>query len=155
MIVFCEYPTPLGPLFLSADGAGLCRVGTVPPAGAAAGDSPVLAAARRQLEEYFAGARTAFTLPLSERGTEFQRQVWAALRAIPYGQVRSYGQLAAALSRPKAARAVGAACHANPLLIVTPCHRVVGADGSLTGFGAGLPAKEFLLALEGQMPPRP
>ena len=155
MIVFCEHPTPLGSLFLCADGAGLCSVSTVPPAGAAARESPVLVAARRQLEEYFAGARTAFQLPLAERGTEFQKQVWAALRAIPYGQTRSYGQIAAAVGRPRAARAVGMACHATPVLIVTPCHRVVGADGGLTGFGAGLPAKRFLLALEGQMPPRP
>ena len=157
MTVFCLHPTPVGVLLLAADEQGLGRVGLrrEPGPGMAPGDSPVLAAARTQLDEYFAGARTAFDLPLSEAGTGFQKQVWAALRAIPFGQVRSYGQIAAAVGRPRAARAVGMACHANPLLIVTPCHRVVGADGALTGFGAGLPAKEFLLALEGQMPPRP
>ena len=157
MAVFCLHPTPVGVLLLAGDQAGLCRVELrgEPGPGMVLGDCPALAAARAQLDEYFAGARTAFELPLAEAGTDFQKQVWAALRAIPFGQVRSYGQVAAAVGRPRAARAVGMACHANPLLIVTPCHRVVGADGGLTGFGAGLPAKRFLLALEGQMPPRP
>lgn len=157
MIAFCEYESPLGMLVLAADERGLCRVGlhAQPGPEMAQKDTPVLAAARAQLDEYFVGRRTAFDLPLSETGTGFQKQVWAALRAIPWGETRSYGQIAAAVGRPAAARAVGGACHANPLLIVTPCHRVVGAGGALTGFGAGLTAKEFLLALEHPEPSRP
>jgi methylated-DNA-[protein]-cysteine S-methyltransferase len=101
-----------------------------------------------QLGAYFAGELTTFDLPLAAVGTPFQRSVWAALRRIPYGLTRSYGQLAQALGRPEAARAVGAANGANPLGIIVPCHRVVGADGSLTGYGGGVERKRFLLELE-------
>lgn len=112
------------------------------------GLTALLERASRQLEEYFAGKRKQFDLPLSLRGTEFQRQVWAALRDIPYGETRSYGQIAQAVGRPKAVRAVGMANHRNPISIIVPCHRVVGADGSLNGYGGGLENKKFLLALE-------
>lgn len=112
------------------------------------GLTALLERASRQLEEYFAGKRKQFDLPLSLRGTEFQRQVWAALRDIPYGETRNYGQIAQAVGRPKAVRAVGMANHRNPISIIVPCHRVVGADGSLTGYGGGLENKKFLLALE-------
>ena len=112
------------------------------------GLTALLERASRQLEEYFAGKRKQFDLPLSLRGTEFQRQVWAALRDIPYGETRSYGQIAQAVGRPKAVRAVGMANHRNPISIIVPCHRVVGADGSLTGYGGGLENKKFLPALE-------
>ena len=112
------------------------------------GLTALLEKASRQLEEYFAGKRKQFDLPLSLRGTEFQRQVWAALRDIPYGETRSYGQIAQAVGRPKAVRAVGMANHRNPISIIVPCHRVVGSDGSLTGYGGGVEAKRFLLALE-------
>lgn len=105
--------------------------------------------ARRELTEYFGGERREFDLPLSVGGTEFQRLVWGELQKIPYGQTRSYGQIARMIGRPKAARAVGMACHDNPIVVVIPCHRVLGADGSLTGFGGGLAAKERLLELEG------
>jgi methylated-DNA-[protein]-cysteine S-methyltransferase len=101
-----------------------------------------------QLSAYFAGELTTFDLRLAAVGTPFQRSVWTALRRIPYGQTRSYGQLAQGLGRPEAARAVGAANGANPLGIIVPCHRVLGADGSLTGYGGGLERKRFLLALE-------
>jgi methylated-DNA-[protein]-cysteine S-methyltransferase len=101
-----------------------------------------------QLGAYFAGELTTFDLPLAAVGTPFQRSVWAALRRIPYGLTRSYGQLAQALGRPEAARAVGTANGANPLGIIVPCHRVVGADGSLTGYGGGVERKRFLLELE-------
>lgn len=111
-------------------------------------DHPVLVETGRQLAEYFARDRTEFTLPLDPIGTAFQKSVWRALRAIPYGQTRSYGQIAEALGRPLAARAVGAANGRNPLSIVVPCHRLIGADGSLTGFAGGLGAKRQLLALE-------
>lgn len=109
---------------------------------------PTLAALRQQLAEYFARTRRSFDLPLDPVGTEFQLAAWEALRAIPYGQTRSYGEQAHAIGRPKAVRAVGAANGRNPISIVVPCHRVIGASGSLTGFGGGLPAKRYLLELE-------
>jgi methylated-DNA-[protein]-cysteine S-methyltransferase len=109
---------------------------------------PVLLAAERQLAEYFAGQRRDFELPFDVAGTPFQREVWQALLAIPFGETRSYGQIAAALGRPGAARAVGAANARNPLSIVAPCHRVVGATGALTGFAGGVAVKAALLALE-------
>ena len=112
----------------------------------------MLQQAQRQLDEYFAGQRRAFELPLAPQGTPFQREVWLALADIPYGQTMSYAQLAAKLSRPTASRAVGAANGRNPLGILLPCHRVVGAKGSLTGFSGGLAAKRFLLELEGALP---
>lgn len=101
-----------------------------------------------QLEEYFAGRRHCFRLPIAPVGTDFQQRVWEVLRAIPYGETRSYGQIARAVGCPKGARAVGMACHANPLLVVTPCHRVVGSNGALTGFAGGLAMKKMLLELE-------
>ena len=110
--------------------------------------TPLLAEAEEQLGEYFAGVRREFDLPLAPRGTPFQQEVWRALCAIPYGQTRSYGQLAAALGRPSAARAVGGACRCNPIWLMIPCHRVVGASGSLTGYAGGLERKKALLALE-------
>lgn len=109
---------------------------------------PVIAAAARQLDEYFAGTRTVFDLPLDPTGTAFQRAVWAALLAIPYGETRSYLDIARAIGRPTATRAVGAANGRNPLPIIAPCHRVIGSNGALTGFGGGLPTKRLLLALE-------
>lgn len=108
----------------------------------------ILAESCRELDEYFSGARQVFQVPLAEKGTLFQKQVWAALREIPYGETRSYGQIAAQIGRPKAARAVGMGCNRNPLLLFTPCHRVVGSNGALTGFACGLPVKAQLLAME-------
>ncbi|MEK6398455.1 MAG: methylated-DNA--[protein]-cysteine S-methyltransferase [Terriglobus sp.] len=102
-----------------------------------------------QLQEYFAGSRTTFDLPLDMRGTEFQKQVWEQLLAIPYGKTRSYGEIATRLGKPSASRAVGAANGRNPLSIVVPCHRVIGSTGSLTGFAGGVEAKQVLLELEG------
>ena len=108
----------------------------------------VLVEAERQLSEYFRGRRKAFSLRLDFAGTEFQRQVWAALLTIPFGQTRSYTQIARQIGRPSATRAVGAANGRNPIAIVAPCHRVVGATGALTGFAGGLEAKAYLLTLE-------
>jgi len=102
----------------------------------------------RQLREYFAGERTGFELPLAPRGTEFQRSVWRQLQKIPYGETISYGELARRVGNPKASRAVGSANGANPLPIVIPCHRVIAGNGTLGGFGGGLPTKQTLLALE-------
>ena len=106
----------------------------------------------RQLKSYFAGKRTSFDLRLSPAGTEFQRQTWDALLEIPYGETRSYAQIAQRIGRPKAVRAVGAANGSNPISIVVPCHRVVGSNGDLTGFGGGLDVKRKLLSLEGGLP---
>jgi methylated-DNA-[protein]-cysteine S-methyltransferase len=109
---------------------------------------PILLAAERQLGEYFSGARTRFDLPLEPRGSEFQKKVWRALREIPFGETRSYLDIASRIGSIKACRAVGAANGKNPLPIVIPCHRVIGKDGTLTGFGGGLETKATLLALE-------
>lgn len=112
------------------------------------GDHPVLVETERQLGEYFAGERRTFDVPLSFAGTDFQKRVWAALLAIPFGETRSYGEIAHQLGAPGASRAVGAANGRNPISIIAPCHRVVGSNGKLTGFAGGLEAKAFLLELE-------
>lgn len=111
-----------------------------------------MAEAKLQLEEYFAGDRREFDLPLAARGTEFQHRVWAELRRIPFGETISYGELATRIGKPTASRAVGAANGRNPLPVVVPCHRVIGSDGRLTGFGGGLPTKQALLDLERRAP---
>jgi methylated-DNA-[protein]-cysteine S-methyltransferase len=110
---------------------------------------PVLVEAERQLNDYFSGKRKAFSVRLDFKGTEFQKKVWAALLTIPFGETRSYGQIAKQIQNPKAVRAVGAANGKNPIPIIAPCHRVIGSTGKLTGFGGGLEAKARLLALEG------
>jgi len=115
---------------------------------AAVHDERAIGEVRRQVNEYCAGERTEFELELAPSGTEFQRAVWDALLAIPYGETRSYGEIARAIGQPQAARGVGAANHANPIALIVPCHRVIGADGSLTGYGGGLPLKRALLAHE-------
>ena len=112
------------------------------------GEHAVLAQAEHELHQHFAGERTSFSVPLEPRGTPFQERVWRELLAIPYGETRSYGELAAAIDKPTASRAVGAANGRNPLAIFVPCHRVIGASGALTGFAGGHEAKRFLLALE-------
>lgn len=144
-----HWNSPLGPLCLTQEGDSLVSLqfcDVLPLEGSC--PTSLLAQAQRQLEEYFAGQRTAFDLPLRPQGTAFQRSVWQALQAIPYGETRTYGQIAAAVGRPKASRAVGGACHCNPIGIIIPCHRVVGASGSLTGYAGGLDRKAALLALE-------
>lgn len=169
-------PSPIGTLFLCQRDEALCvvrRIDDAQPSVAQAhegffantGDTksmislaqdgyewettPLLDEAKRQMDAYFAGRLRAFDLPLAPQGSEFDRAVWRALAAIPYGEIRSYGELAAAIGKQKASRAVGGACSRNPVLIVIPCHRAVGATGRLTGFAAGMPAKRALLALEG------
>lgn len=124
--------------------------GAVPPEGEYLQvETALIADAGTQLREYFAGERREFDLPLKPAGTEFQQAVWQALQNIPYGQTASYGEVARAVGRPKAVRAVGGANHKNPIVVIIPCHRVIGADGSLTGYGSGLPVKQKLLRLEG------
>lgn len=154
MLYTLYHPSPVGLLRLEADGTGLCGVALQGDAELGeASPCPLLAEAAAQLDEYFAGGRRAFTLPLSLHGTPFQRRVWAALCQIPYGETGSYGQVAAAVGSPKACRAVGMANNRNPVMIVVPCHRVIGADGSLVGYGGGLAVKRALLALEAQAGP--
>ena len=147
--------TPVGELELVEDGNGICSLsfggssenGDVPEE-----ETELLLEAKRQLLEYFAGERKQFELPLSLRGTEFQMRDWEALLAIPYGETRSYGEIAAAIGCPKGSRAVGMANRSNPVAIIVPCHRVIGADGSLTGYAGknkALDIKAYLLKLEG------
>lgn len=153
-MVFDYVDSPLGRLLLAADDAGLTHLDlphekrpTVPRADWSRVPSR-FAAVRAQLAAYFAGQLTRFTVPLAPHGTEFQRAVWRALVAIPYAETTSYGALAQRIGRPRAMRAVGAANGTNPIAIIVPCHRVIGANGSLTGYGGGLPAKRWLLAHE-------
>lgn len=124
------------------------KSGTRPKAPVVFKETETLAKARRELVEYFSGERREFTLPLAPRGTPFQLRCWEALRAVPYGRTATYGDIARAAGSPKAFRAVGMANNRNPIAIIIPCHRIVGADGGLTGFGGGLDVKAFLLALE-------
>jgi methylated-DNA-[protein]-cysteine S-methyltransferase len=148
--------SPVGVLTLVATDAGLSELWFEKPAAdevrRAIGDpsprNPIVGAAARQLREYFAGTRRRFDVPLDVRGTEFQQRAWRGLLDISYGETRSYAQHASAIGRPSAVRAVGAANGKNPIAIIIPCHRLVGSDGSLTGFGGGLDAKAWLLALE-------
>ncbi|WP_457098063.1 methylated-DNA--[protein]-cysteine S-methyltransferase [Lysobacter sp. P5_B9] len=151
--------SPVGPLLIAGNDAGLQLIEFHAPRhpmargdGWREGDHAVLRQAQAQLAEYFAGQRRDFDLPLAPQGTGFQREVWWEIANIPFGGTISYAELALRVGRPTATRAVGAANGRNPLPIVLPCHRVIGADGSLTGFGGGLPTKQFLLQLEGALP---
>ncbi|MGI5979597.1 MAG: methylated-DNA--[protein]-cysteine S-methyltransferase [Oscillospiraceae bacterium] len=145
--VSAVYEFPVGRLYLESRNGALTRIERTDAPCADTGDGLVLRA-KAQLDEYFAGKRKDFDLPLAAEGTVFQTKVWAALQTIPYGETRTYGELAAMIGQPKASRAVGGANHRNPLAIVIPCHRVIGADGGLTGYGGGLPMKEYLIKLE-------
>jgi methylated-DNA-[protein]-cysteine S-methyltransferase len=142
--------SPIGMLTLRSNGSALMQLliardeETTPETVPAEAD-PVLAAAREQLDAYFDSRLTEFDLPLEPRGTDFQRRVWDSLKAIPFGETISYAELARRIDQPKAVRAVGAANGRNPLMIIVPCHRVIGADGSLTGFGGGIDRKRWLL----------
>ncbi|HEX6535328.1 MAG TPA: methylated-DNA--[protein]-cysteine S-methyltransferase [Gemmatimonadaceae bacterium] len=171
-VVYDEIPSPLGALLLAASAAsagGEAAAGLVcvyfdarrhgsndadiarwrPVRDAGEPAARVLRAAREQLGEYFAGRLTTFDLPLAPRGTPFQHRVWNALREIPYGRTVSYSAIALRIGAPDAVRAVGAANGRNPLSIIVPCHRVIGADGTLTGYGGGIDRKRWLLAHEG------
>jgi methylated-DNA-[protein]-cysteine S-methyltransferase len=147
--------TPIGTLKLVSDGVALTRIEFPHKHSTASGEiessDPALIACAEQLTEYFAGKRQTFSLPLNAGGTIFQNEVWSALADIPFGQLRSYSDIAIAIDRPKAVRAVGAANGRNPLPIIVPCHRVIGSNGSLTGFAGGIPLKTKLLELEGAL----
>ena len=153
---YTYHSTPVGELLLAGDGNQLTRLGF--PTGTMRrrhdadwrADAGPFQRVIAQLDAYFAGELKRFSLPLAPAGTRFQCEVWAALRKIPYGQTRSYGELARLLGNPKASRAVGAANGQNPIPVIIPCHRVVGSSGHLTGFGGGLATKQFLLQLEAQ-----
>lgn len=140
--------TSVGEITLCADETGICAV-KFGAQSERTDDSPLLDHAQRELEEYFAGRRRAFSVPLSIHGTPFQEKVWRALTEIPYGETISYGELARRIGNEKACRAVGMANHVNPIPIIIPCHRVVGANGRLTGYGGGLEIKRILLETEG------
>lgn len=163
-LLSCTIPTPLGDMLAVASAQGLCLLEFVGQGGverelaqveaarggaAQPGDSPILAQTRAELAQYFAGQRRDFGVPLDLVGTPFQLRVWQALLAIPSGQTWSYAQQATHIGQPTATRAVAAANGQNKVSIIVPCHRVIGSDGSLTGFGGGLPRKQALLALEG------
>ncbi len=160
MIHYLEHPSPLGTLLLAATERGVSGIyfeqhshfagsqGWV-----ACPEHELLLRVGRELDEYFAGQRRTFDLPLDPEGTPFQREVWHGLRQIPWGETRDYGQLAKDIARPKAVRAVGAANGRNPLSIVVPCHRVIGKSGDLVGYAGGLARKRFLLELEAALPP--
>lgn len=163
IILTAAVDTPLGQMLAGATGQGVCllefadssraeaqlhRLENRLGAAALTGKSPFFRLLQAQLDEYFAGLRRHFTLPLVLAGTPFQLRVWIAVQAVPYGETRSYSALAAQIGQPEAARAVGTANGANPLAILVPCHRLMGADGGLTGYGGGLQRKQSLLELE-------
>jgi methylated-DNA-[protein]-cysteine S-methyltransferase len=163
MNIFCYVESPIGRLTLTSDGEALTGLYMGTPAkrpafgaewaqNGTAGPLPMVV---RQLQEYFAGKRRKFDLPLRMQGTAFQQRVWRELTEIPYGETWSYGQLAKRIGNPSASRAVGLANGRNPIAVIVPCHRVIGADGSLTGFGGGLPRKRWLLTHEGMPVTRP
>ena len=142
--------TMFGPMILEGEQAvtHLYLPNALPDRKGRGAETPLLVRAREALLSYLAGERQGLDLPLAPVGTDFQRSVWTALKAIPYGQTRTYGEIAAAIGRPKAVRAVGQANHHNPLPIFLPCHRVVGSGGTLTGYAGGLEMKKALLTLE-------
>ena len=157
----CYLESPVGVLEITEDGEGICSLSffsmeehklSLTEQEIPLEETPLLAEAKKQLQEYFEGKRRQFTLPLSVQGTEFQKKDWQALLQIPYGETRSYGEIARAIGCPKGSRAVGMANRNNPIAIIIPCHRVIGSDGSLTGYAGknkALDIKEYLLKLEG------
>ena len=151
MIYHYTYDTELGSItFMEEDGA-LLAISTRRSNEGICHETALIKEAHRQLNQYLKGERKTFRLPLNPKGTDFQKRVWKALCEIPYGETRSYKQISEAIGNPKAVRAVGMANNRNPLLIVVPCHRVIGANGKLVGYAAGIDKKEFLLRLENRV----
>lgn len=148
MIVFGYVPAPFGEMLVAMENDAVVEISFRRFDIDGHRNDDAVADVAAQLQQYFSGERRAFDLPLAPRGTEFQLAVWRALQRIPYGETRSYSDIARQIGRPAAVRAVGAANGANPIPIVIPCHRVVGTNGSLTGFGGGIETKRWLLALE-------
>jgi O-6-methylguanine DNA methyltransferase len=165
-VVYARFESQIGTIWVASTEGGICKISlgaeqsgaflswlsTRIGGGRPREEPQLMTRAVSQLREYLSGSRRLFELPLDVRGTIFQRAVWSQVVRIPYGATATYGDIAQLVGRPKSSRAVGAAVGANPLPIVVPCHRVIGADGSLTGFGAGLDVKETLLRLEGAYP---
>lgn len=147
---FLSFPTLFGEMALGEEDGAIVRLylPNTPAPRLMPHETPLLAEGRRQLLEYLAGERRVFDLPLAPRGTPFQQRVWAALRDIPYGQTRSYRDIAFLVGCPRGFRAVGMACNRNPIPIFIPCHRVVGGNGALTGYDGGVELKQALLAME-------
>ena len=145
---YAIYPFPFGQLKIGYEGDAITLLKRTEEPVRSEGRTELTDLAFGQITEYLEGRRREFDFPYRLRGTEFQQKVWRALRAIPYGETRTYGEVAAAVGNPRACRAVGMANHQNPILIAVPCHRVIGADGGLTGYGSGLDMKEALLRLE-------
>ncbi len=143
--------SPVGPLTLQSHGEAVCAVLFGRRGEPAEADTAVLRQCEEELAAYFAGKLRTFTVPLGPVGTPFQLSVWEALRQIPYGETRTYGEIAAAIGNPRACRAVGMANNRNPISILIPCHRVIGSGGALVGYGGGLEVKKFLLKLEGAL----
>lgn len=151
MINYMDYETGIGVIRLAENNGKICHLDLAEDETKDWNnqETAVLKKALAELQEYLEGRRTEFDVPLEPEGTEFQKQVWAELRRVPYGTTASYGEIASRIGRPKASRAVGGAAGRNRILIFIPCHRIIGSDGSLTGFGGGLPLKKRLLELEG------
>ncbi len=150
---FLSFPTPLGDIALGEENGAIVRLylPNVPTPRLMPHETPLLIEGRRQISEYLTGERRFFALPLAPQGTPFQHRVWSALRDIPYGQTRSYRDIALASGCPRGFRAVGSACNRNPIPILIPCHRVMGVSGALTGYAGGLELKRALLRLEGHI----
>ena len=147
---YCWYDSPIGILKIAEDDQGITEVSFQEEIGADQKEGSLyLEKTLRQLEEYFAGIRRSFDVPLSLKGTEFQKKVWHALKEIPYGHTACYQEVAAMIGNEKASRAIGNANHHNPVVIIVPCHRVIRADGSIGGYGGGIERKKYLLNLEG------
>lgn len=149
-MTYCTFESPIGTLYIGEEKGYIVYLSKTEPQNAQKGMSILLLTAASMLREYFAGRRKDFPLPLKAEGTEFQQSVWRALLKIPYGETRSYKQVAEMAGNEKACRAVGMANHNNPIMILIPCHRVIGSDGSMTGFGTGISDKEYLLKLESE-----
>ena len=143
-----SYQTPVGPVYIAEEDGAVTGLHFQPVISTEIQETPLIRDTSIQLCEYFDGRRQSFDLPIVFSGTAFQKAVWTALTDIPYGQTCAYRDIAAAIGNPKACRAVGMANNKNPIAIIIPCHRVIGADGSLVGYGSGLPIKKALLALE-------
>ena len=147
MVKYSYFKSEIGIIKIGVSGGAVCEIG-IADCLCKSAPSALADRAFKEISEYLNGKRKAFDFPIAPKGTDFQKKVWSALREIPYGKTKTYGEIAAYIENPQAARAVGNACNKNPLLIAVPCHRILGADGSLTGFAAGTQTKRYLLELE-------
>ena len=149
------FNTPIGAVRLTEEGGSIIRIELTDAAGTSSAPTPLLREVEHQITAFLRGERRQLDFPIRMVGTPFQQRVWRALQQIPYGTTRTYGEIATAIDNPRASRAVGMACNKNPLLLIIPCHRVIGASGKLTGFAYGTDAKQWLLELERRLPLHP